>query len=141
MTSRLAVVLILIAAPASAQTTNCQRDYWGNFTCTTQQPSAGNWAPLLNNFPDAGKAFREGFETARQRRLMEEQHRLLAEQHRMLEAQRQQTSPQGAALAEKAQEQRAAQMVASGECAAAEAYALDQGNIGLAAKVKDYCGK
>lgn len=40
-----------------------------------------------------------------------------------------------------AQAEEAGKMVAAGDCAGAETYALKQGNFALAQQVKDYCSK
>lgn len=131
----LALALTSDSAFAQTQTTDCYRDYWGNYSCRTQQQSGDHWRVLQTPPPDAGKSFMEGFERGQRQRAEMERQRLMA-----LERGRQEAEIRAAEEA-RASTRKASEMVMAGDCAGAEAYALSIGNLVLATQVKDFCQK
>ena len=130
-----ALALFSSVAMAQTQTTDCVRDYWGNYKCTSQQQGGVNWGVLQQSPPpDPGKSFMEGFERGQRMRTEREQERLLAEQRKAQSVR--------AAEVEKANSETAtaSKMIQNGDCDGAKAYALSVGNLVLAKQVKDYCG-
>jgi hypothetical protein len=152
----LAALVLAVPAAAMGQVTNtdCTRDYFGNVHCTSR--SGGIQMPDMN---EANRIFmqsladtqRRADEQAQQQRALRLQQQQLAMQaQQAAEAERratmamkveqaaEQRAQEAAQLAE-TQRLEAARLVAAGDCAGAQQYALAQGNFELAQQVKDYC--
>lgn len=156
-----ALAALCLATAASAQwqsTTNCQKDYFGNYRCTTngQPQSQINWGLLNPNAStNAANSTMDGFErgrrmvqdaqeqqlrqrVAQEQQAAAEQQRLLAQQEQTASAEQARVMADGIALA-RTQSIEAGKLVAAGDCESAQRYALQEGNFILAQQVKDYC--
>lgn len=130
---------IVSSSAAAQQTTDCQRDQWGNTRCrTTGSPTSGgvDWG-LGTSQTNPADSFQRGYEQGQAIRARREAMKREQAAH---DARMAQWAQQGAE-AERRQvlDKQAGQLVASGDCAGAEKLALDAGDFGLAKSIKDYC--
>lgn len=148
-----ACAFVAVIYPASAQVTSqteCQKDYFGVVRCKTQSDQQTNPYSAIrtpNYGEDAANSFNRGFETGARIRALKEQEE--AEERRQeavtaqADAARAQQAASDAVTSEIEQQKlygrEAAKLVAAGNCAGAESYALSVGSIGLAKTVRDYC--
>ncbi len=142
-----------VAIPASAQVTSqseCQKDYFGVVRCQTQSNQQANPYSAIrtpNVAEDTANSFNRGMEVgARIRALREQQEADERRQESAMaqaDAARAQEAVSDAVAADIEQQKHygreAAKLVAAGNCAGAESYALSVGSIGLAKTVRDYC--
>jgi hypothetical protein len=140
--------LALWAVQASAQVnsqTECRTDYFGVVRCQTQSnqtpnPYSGlntNQRPIADSVWDS---YNRAAEAAAQRRAIQEQNEAAKAQADAARAQETVAATVAAEIElQKLQGREAAKLVAAGNCAGAESYALSVGNISLAKTVRDYC--
>lgn len=89
-----------------------------------------------------GAKYREGFESGQRQRAMAEQQAMIAQQQQALAQQAQSDADAAQYEADqRALGRRAGELITAGDCPGALNLALTAGNIGLAAKVKEYCAK
>lgn len=151
--SSAAAILAFLALPAVAQVTSqteCQKDYFGVVRCQTQSNQTANPYKHLNT-PNISDSFWNSYNraaeaAARQRALKQEQEAERSRQsaaNAQADAARAQEAVAARVAAEielqKRQGREAAKLVASGNCAGAESYALSEGNLNLAKTVREYC--
>lgn len=137
---------LLLALPATAQTTTCRRIF-NQIQCDTTQPNSGggvDWGLAGNGF-DASQTMR-AYEDARRARREEEMHQRMMEQEQMLLQQQQmladrqrQLDAQNAGSHDSSRSAAAAQLVIDNRCEDALALALNANDVPLANSVRLVC--